>query len=802
MSTIHIAVVSTRPTAALVRATVRRAVPAIPGATVHVLDLDGTYRAVGAEQVIMPGDVGLDEPDLHRRAARTEPADLVRGVAPDLVRAVLAHAPVPADATVLALRPGVLLLGWPSAVLDAAARHGVALVVRAPVALPSDDRWPTTADLLRCGSYASSLVAVHGPADEVLELWSRAGADGDSDRWLDLAASRLSPGVLREPAVLLSAWNLTASHRVEPAPGVEVDALLLDGAPVQALDLSGWDPARPWLLDAAALGDPRARLSDHPALARVVHHVGVDLARDAEALPGLQDGRWDLMTTSLGLPVDAPLRELYRAAEAALGGAAPPDPFEPAEADDLRTWLTEPAPDGGPGRYLLAIHRTRPDLRAAYPAVPGAGTAGFLAWAGTHGRTEQYPAELVDAALAGLATSPKGRPGRPARGVNVVGYLRGELGIGESARLLVSALRAAGVPHAPVAVDRHLTSRQRTAEPDQAPPERHFDTTILCVNADLTPAVAADVPQVLDRSYRIGMWYWEVEDFPASQHGGFAAVDEVWVATEFVRSAIEPHSPVPVRTLTPPLPQRGTEPALTRADLGLPPGYLFLFSFDYLSTAERKNPLGLLEAFSRAFPPGEGPVLVLKSINAARRPAEAERLRLAAAQRPDVVLLEQYLDPAERDALVALCDCYVSLHRSEGLGLTMAEAMAWGKPVIATAYSGNLEFMTPENSFLVPWTPAVIPPDAAPYPAGGVWAEPDLDEAARLLRLVVERPDVAAERGARAAQDIATLHSPEAAGRRIAARLAETASRRRARSRSTVAARLRSAARQTRDALG
>ena len=153
-----------------------------------------------------------------------------------------------------------------------------------------------------------------------------------------------------------------------------------------------------------------------------------------------------------------------------------------------------------------------------------------------------------------------------------------------------------------------------------------------------------------------------------------------------------------------------------------------------------RDSLGLIEAFTTAFVPGEGPVLVIKSINAGQRPAEAERLRLRAAAERDVLLMENYLDTTERDALMALCDCYVSLHRSEGLGLTMAEAMAWGKPVIATGYSGNLQFMTDENSFLVPWVPAVIPAGAEPYPAGGTWADPDLDAAARMMRSVIEDP--------------------------------------------------------------
>jgi glycosyltransferase involved in cell wall biosynthesis len=215
----------------------------------------------------------------------------------------------------------------------------------------------------------------------------------------------------------------------------------------------------------------------------------------------------------------------------------------------------------------------------------------------------------------------------------------------------------------------------------------------------------------------------------------------------------------------------------------LPERPVFLFAFDYLSTVERKNPWGLVDAFEAAFAPGEGPLLVIKSINAERRPDQAERLRLRVHGSSDVLLLENYLDAEDRDALVALCDCYVSLHRSEGLGLTMAEAMGLGKPVIATGYSGNLQFMTEANSFLVPWTPTSIPTGCEPYPAGGTWAEPDLEVAARLMRTVLEDGELAAARGRQGAEDIRTLHSAEVVGRQVSARLAELVPARRARRR-------------------
>jgi hypothetical protein len=202
----------------------------------------------------------------------------------------------------------------------------------------------------------------------------------------------------------------------------------------------------------------------------------------------------------------------------------------------------------------------------------------------------------------------------------------------------------------------------------------------------------------------------------------------------------------------------------TRADLGMPDGFLFLFCFDYDSVFRRKNPLAAVAAFRSAFGDRADLVLYIKSTNAARHVAEAEALRAAARGCANIVIRDAYVTSDEYFSMLDACDCYVSLHRSEGFGLTVAEAMSLGKPVISTAYSATLEFTNEANSFLVPAAVVEVGGGAAPYPPRSRWAEPDVAAAAQEMARVHGDRHAAAAAGARARADIEALHTPPARG--------------------------------------
>jgi glycosyltransferase involved in cell wall biosynthesis len=358
--------------------------------------------------------------------------------------------------------------------------------------------------------------------------------------------------------------------------------------------------------------------------------------------------------------------------------------------------------------------------------------------------------------------------------MNVAGYFKGVMGVGEHARQLAAALRTQGIAVTTFTLHPEASPEDDalTSDADSGADDRgRADFNLICANADSVPSVAELLgPEFFADRYTVGFWAWEVSAFPDRFLDAFGYLDEVWVGSRHVRDAVAAKATVPVLAIPQPvsLPDASGDAV---APAGLPGGFRFLFAFDYLSVFERKNPLATIEAFTRAFPPGSGASLIVKSLNDAHDPESHRRLRAAAAAHPDVHLIERRLSSAERNGLMNAADCYVSLHRAEGFGYTLAEAMWLGKPVIATGYSGNVDYMSPANSYLVDHRLVPIGPGHEPYPADGVWAAPDVDHAARLMREVFEHPDEARRRGALAATDIRASHGPQAAGHVMASRL-------------------------------
>lgn len=263
----------------------------------------------------------------------------------------------------------------------------------------------------------------------------------------------------------------------------------------------------------------------------------------------------------------------------------------------------------------------------------------------------------------------------------------------------------------------------------------------------------------------IGYWVWEAPGVPPFWRPWLPLVDELWVPSRFVAQGLAGELDTPMSVV--PHPVAPPEPRLSRPQLGLAPDrFMFLFVFNARSNLARKNPAGLIQAYCKAFPREDGaPMLVLKTIG--MRPAEAEALEALAGGRRDILMLNRQLSAVETASLIATCDCYVSLHRAEGFGLTVAEAMFFARPVICTGYSGVLDFASDETAFLVPFRTGRLQGGRGMFPAGTLFAEPKLDQAAMLMRRAFSDRETAAARASRASASVKTMLSPDVVGRRM-----------------------------------
>jgi glycosyltransferase involved in cell wall biosynthesis len=249
-------------------------------------------------------------------------------------------------------------------------------------------------------------------------------------------------------------------------------------------------------------------------------------------------------------------------------------------------------------------------------------------------------------------------------------------------------------------------------------------------------------------------------------------VDEVWTPSQFVADAVSRQSPVPVVRM-PHCVQFESRPSARRSDFGLPEArFLFLMMYDTQSFQERKNPEGALDAFRQAFPDARDVGLVVKINHPHSYPEKVNALKEKLAGVPGIFVLDRTLSRQEIYDLESSCDAFISLHRAEGFGLGMAEAMFLGKPVVATHWSGNVDFMTVANSCPVGYQLVQLREDIGPYEKGQTWAEPDVEHAAWHMRRLVEDAALRRSIGERGRETIRTQFSPAAVGRLYRQRLA------------------------------
>jgi glycosyltransferase involved in cell wall biosynthesis len=649
--------------------------------------------------------------------------------------------------------------------------------------IPLDDKLPDEIVLLRAGAYNLGFIGVAATHDGrmMLDWWAErlerycindvaAGLFTDQ-KWIDLV-----PGIVQRVAIVrnrgcnVAYWNLHA-RQIDPADPLR----LTTGEPLIFYHYSGFDVRRP---DRLSKHQTRIVVDDEPGLATLLRayasRVMANGFAECSTIP------YGYAKFSNGVTLDPFSRALLRAAR--LSGLSFPDPADVFAEPSAWRYLNERADeDADPGaatpltRYLYGVWSARPDLRGAFPHVLSTDRERFATWLkhdSSAGIDRAYVAEagLRRRRFAGVGTE---------IGVNVAGYFRTESGVGEAGRGQVMALNAAGIPTRLVDFSMHAPSRDGDTTLTAFESAQEQAINLVCVNADQVPEfVKESGPSFFAGRYNIGSWWWELPEFPDVWKSSFEPFDEIWVGTQFIASAVASKSPIPV-VLIPPVVNVGAVRAGRKRDFDLRDDEtVFLFVYDYRSVFERKNPLGAIDAFRLAFPnPAEPVRLVLKSVNADADPAALARVTAAAEGDARITLMDGYLTRRQKNELLAACDAYVSLHRSEGFGYTLAEAMALGKPVIATNWSGPADFLTTSNSFPVGYEIVELSDDHGPYSIGQRWADPDLDEAAHAMRAIVLRPQDAARLGQRGRVDILNRYAPVAVAKAAAARVERIADR-------------------------
>ena len=360
--------------------------------------------------------------------------------------------------------------------------------------------------------------------------------------------------------------------------------------------------------------------------------------------------------------------------------------------------------------------------------------------------------------------------------INVIGYISGGLGLGTAARATIRSLVDAGIPVATVDIelaDKRSYTDSRWSHLNVQPAELSYPINLWHMNPLDARAIRERFPEMEQGRFNAIVPFWELSRPPLDWLAAFASYEMVLAPSRFIEGVISSDTSTNVRYY--PIGMEPVQSSIqgdTRVRFGIP-GDVFCFytAFDLNSSIHRKNPMGAVRAFSLAFGTRKDVALVIK-INGALADPRARDLRELLARTKNAVVIETYLSYDDNIAVIAACDAYVSLHRAEGFGYGPFEAMTLGKPVVATGWSGNMDYMDETNSLPVQYvlTPvSTLLRDYAQtrFDHTAYWAEPDIHHAATLMIRVVSDATFAANIGQRAQARAAQRNTDFLAGKSI-----------------------------------
>ena len=599
---------------------------------------------------------------------------------------------------------------------------------------------PDDISIMRAGIYNLGFLGVRRCEESlrVVRWWSRrlrfqCISAQDQGIFVDQKFFDLVPGfapgafISHDVTLNVAYWNL-CNRKFDGEP----DAWTVDGQPLTFFHFSGFDLRTPGKLSKYTrrlendLSEPLRRLTcDYAQRLTEVGHA---------TLPGQAYAYGHFAS---GASIHPSIRALFRQRHEDW----PTDPFWTYESflDEPSAQVTQFEPRLRVTNLMKFIYDATPGLHRNLDLADPARVNDLIRWFIFRASYDTLLDErLVAPALARMQpdVAPLLHGPKPDKSsdVAIVGYLRTASGVGEAARQTLEALADAGLQVEGVDVELNVRgAREETSSEPFLVKHSTAPVQIFQVNADQLPQVAEETKSRLTPgALRICVPFWELSRFPAPWSAAFEHVDEIWAPSRFIQHALmhdvdKPvtYMPVCVDVLPP--------PARPRRSLGLADGaFLFFFAFDFLSFIDRKNPVGVVDAFKRfrARVPSGRIKLVLKTMNGTLAPVASAALHAQIADEPDIQLIDRTMTREDTLALIASTDCILSLHRSEGFGLLIAEAMMLGKPVIATDYSATTELVSPQTGFPVAYKLTKVAAGQYPFGEGQVWADPDVDHAA------------------------------------------------------------------------
>lgn len=322
-------------------------------------------------------------------------------------------------------------------------------------------------------------------------------------------------------------------------------------------------------------------------------------------------------------------------------------------------------------------------------------------------------------------------------GINLIGNIRGDSGLGQSCRLVAKELQASKIPF--LVYEHHISdafSMNNHSCDDMIEENLKYGINLFHINPhEFAVSYMQLGKKVWDKHYNIAFWLWETEEFPEEWVGCIDILDEIWTPAEFVSEAVRKVTDKPVYTV-PYHVEAPIDEKYDREYFGLPADkFLFLMMYDSKSMMERKNPVGAIKAFKKAFDQDDDRVGLVIKMNGKNEQDIAEIQRLLEGYR-NVYFMTETLPKVEVNSLIACVDVFVSLHRAEGFGLVMAEAMLNGTPCISTNWSANTEFMNKDVACMVDYKMVELDHEVGPYKKGSHWAEPNVEQAAEYMKLL------------------------------------------------------------------